>query len=253
MNRSYRFELVKLRHPGTLVACGLLTVSGVLETIIAFVNPASGTALSKFASTAGATRGFATAGTFMGLLVFVLVVVSITSEYGQGTLRTLLIHQPRRALILSGKLAALMTVVAAALLAALAFSIVAAFVAAQVRGVNTDAWWTLGGLVKTGGAYLNALLSAALFSVAAAALAVVLRSNGLTLAVGVVWLGPVEQLLKQSWTPANRVLPGLIFDAVSRGGLPDAPYLSALLKAAAYAVVAITVALVSFQRRDVTA
>lgn len=253
MNRSYRFELVKLGRPGVLVAGGLVAFVGLLATVIAFATPAAGPALFRFAAAGGSTRGFATAGTFIGLLVFVLVVINITSEYGQGTLRNLLVHQPRRRALLAGKLLALLTVAAAALLVTLALSILAAFVAAEVRGVDTASWWSLTGLAKAGGTYLNALLSAALFSVAGTALAVVLRSGGLALAVGVAWLGPVEQLVKQSWAPASRVFPGLIFDTVSRGGLPHAPYWPALVSAAAYAAVALTVAFASFQRRDVTA
>jgi len=244
---------VKLGRPGTLVAGGLVALVGLLATVIAFAAPAAGPALSQFAAADGSTRGFTTAGTFIGLLVFVLVVINITSEYGQGTLRNLLVHQPRRRALLAGKLLALLAVVAAVLLAALVVGIVTAFVAAQVRGVDTASWWSLDGLAKAAGTYLNALLSAALFSVAGTALAVVLRSGGLALAVGVAWLGPVEQLVKQSWAPANRIFPGLIFDTVSRGGLPDAPYWPALVSAAAYAAVALTVAFVGFQRRDVTA
>ncbi len=266
MIRSYRFELVKLRRPGTLLAGGLVALLGALATVIAFATAGSGSAksgsvsLAQFAAPNGSTRGFTSGMSIIGLLVFVLVVVNITSEYGHGTLRNLLVQQPRRRALLTGKLLALVAAIAVALVAALILSIVTAIIAAHIRGVDTTSWWTLDGVAKTANAYLNALLSNALFSVAATALAVVVRSVGLSLAVGVAWLAPVEQLVKQSWTEAPRVFPGLVFDAVSNGstgsvGNPGAahiPYATSLVTAVAYGVLALAVALVSFQRRDVT-
>lgn len=264
MNRAYRSELLKLLRIGVLVVVGLVVTLALLSTSIIFVTASTGAAIApsdqsfsatlvQLAGSNGFTRGFTGGMSVIGLLVYVVVAANMTAEYERGTLRTLLVQQPRREALLVGKLLALLTVIGAALLAALTLTVVAAAIAAHTRGIDTASWWTLDGLADAGRAYINAFLSCALFTVAATAVAVLLRSTMVAIAMGVAWLAPLEHILQQQWPRATRVFPGLIFDAVSQGGVPDASYGVALLTAAAYAAVAMGVALASFRWRDVTA
>ncbi|MDP9396492.1 MAG: ABC transporter, partial [Actinomycetota bacterium] len=153
---------------------------------------------------------------------------------------------------LAGRLLALLSVVAAALLIALAASVLAALAMSRVRGLDTTAWWTSDGLTSAAVGYLNALLAAAFFGVAGTALGVLVRSTPVALAAGIAWMGPLEHLVQKASGTATRVLPGLLFDAVARGGVPDVGYSQALLTATAYAGIALLVAFASFARRDVT-
>ncbi|OAA25633.1 ABC-2 family transporter protein [Frankia sp. EI5c] len=272
VSRSYRAEMIKLRRPGTVVAMSVLALLTVLSTVLTIAladepttaaagggsgDPGAGTpldvSLARLATSQGLVLGFRGGATFNGLLIFVLFAVSMTAEYGQGTLRTLFLKEPRRLGWLAGRLGALLAAVAVALLAALGLSVAGAAVLAPLRDVDTSAWWTFGALGEAAAAYLNALLAAAFFAVAGTALGVALRSTTAALLVGIAWMFPIEHIIQDSWGTATSVLPGLVFDAVGRGGVPAAAYTPALLTALGYALLAAALTAVSLHRRDVTA
>ncbi|MGH3743855.1 MAG: ABC transporter permease [Mycobacteriales bacterium] len=262
--RAYRAELLKLRRPATLVAVLLAAALSLLSTVLVFAladpgrpgarsAPGFVTTIGQLTEPGGLTQAFALGMSLIGLLVFVLSVVAVTSEYAQGTLRTVLLAQPRRAAWLGGKLVALCTVIAAALVLALAVGIVAALAMAQIRGVDTGQWASTAAVTDALGNLVNALVGAVLFTLAGTALGVLLRSTVLALAVGVAWTFPIEHIIQNAWPGATEVFPGLLFATVAVGGVPDAPYRDALLAAVGYGVVALVLAITSFVRRDVVA
>lgn len=272
MIRAFRAELLKLRRPLIWLGGGaVLPLLAVLGTVLVFATakasptglgrvgtaPGAGggatVALSKLGESGGLTLGFASAGTLVGLLVFVLFISSFSGEYGQGTIRMLLTRQPRRGRLLLGKLLALLACTAAALLAAELLSAVAAVIMAQVRDVPMGDWFGGAGLARAAGDFANALLSAAMFGVAGATLGVLLRATPLALGVGFVWIGPFEHILQFSWSGAARWMPGLLFDSVGTGGAASVAFGRALALGAAYATLAGVVATTTFLRRDVSA
>lgn len=200
----------------------------------------------------GLTRGFTIAAGFIGLLVFVLFTTSMTSEYGLGTIRVLLLKQPRSARLLAGKLLALLACVATVHFAAELLSGAAAIVLAHTRGILTASWFTVAGLRHVAGDYINALLVAGLFGTVGMTVGVLTRSTPLALGIGLAWLAPLEHLIQLSWSGAGNWLPGLVFDAVAAGGTTSTTYLHALTTALAYAALALAVGTASFLRRDVS-
>jgi ABC-2 type transport system permease protein len=265
MIRSFRSELLKLRRPSIIYGGGaVLAGFTVLATVLTFTTatatghaaPNGRYAASTFAGLAtanGLTRGFANAAGLLGILVFVLFLTSMTSEYNHGTLRMLLTRQPRRARLLGGKFLALIAVTAAAMVAALLLSAAVAIPMAHSRGIATTGWFTTAGLGHLASNYANALLAVVFFGTAGFALGVLLRSTILALGVGLAWLLPLENIIQNSWAGSGHWLPGLLFGAVGRGGTSVVSYQVALALAAAYAAIALTAASASFLRRDVTA
>ena len=269
MIRAYLSESLKLRRRSVAVGALMVAALGVLATVLTFAlaNSARETAaagapgaaagsgaptLERLTESDGLVLGFSNGMSLAGLLVFLVFAVTTTSEYSQGTLRGLLVQQPRRTAWLTGKLLALMSVVAAALLAALVASVLSAVAMSRVRGLSTALWWHREALTGAAAGYLNALLAAAFFGIAGVALGVLVRSTPIALAAGIAWMGPIEHLTQEASTSATRVLPGLLFDAVARGGVPDADYTWALLTGTAYAALALLAAFTSLARRDVT-
>jgi ABC-2 type transport system permease protein len=265
MIRSFRSELLKLRRPG-IIAGGGAALAGftVLVTVLTFTTAtATGKAApgnqyppasyAELASAGGLTRGFANAAGLLGILVFVLFLTSITTEYGQGTVRVLLTRQPSRARLLGGKLLALAAVTAGAMAAALIMSAAISVPLAHGRDIATTRWFTAAALSHLAAGYGNALLAVAFFGAVGFALGVLLRSTVLALSVGLAWLLPLENIVQNSWKHAQHWLPGLLFGAVGQGGTTLVSYSAAVSLAAAYAVAALTAASVSFLRRDITA
>ncbi|EFC83678.1 hypothetical protein [Parafrankia sp. EUN1f] len=263
--RAYRAELVKLQRPGVALSMAAVTLLTVLPTVLAIVladdtftppspgQPGLSISIPQLETAQGLVLGFRGGTTFIGLLVFVLFTVSMTAEFSQGTVRSLFLKEPRRLSWLVGRLGIMLWTVAIALFLALVLSLVASTVLAAVRDIDTGEWWTATALGEVATAYLNALLAAAFFAIAGTALGIALRSTTAALVVGIAWTFPLEHIVQDSWGTATSVLPGLVFDAVGRGGVPDASYTPALLAGLGYAVAALVFASVSLRRRDVTA
>jgi ABC-2 type transport system permease protein len=265
MIRSIQAELLKLRRPAVLYgAAGSMLGFALLATVLTFAtatatsgsSPVGGDALTstvtQLGHSGGLTRGFTIAAGFIGLLTFVLFTTSVTSEYGLGTIRVMLVREPRRARLLTGKLLALMACVAAVLLAAELVSGAAALALAHGRGIPTDDWFTADGIRYFVGDYANAILTATFFGTIGAVLGLLARSTPLALGIGLAWLGPIEHIVQLNWDGAARWFPGLIFDAVANGGTTVTTYQHATTTAAAYVTVAMLVGTASFLRRDVS-
>jgi ABC-2 type transport system permease protein len=268
MIRSLKAELLKLRRPAVLYggSAGMLGFA-LLATVLTFTtassattapaSPVGGAALvstvGQLSQPGGLTRGFTIAAGFIGLLVFVLFTTSITSEYGLGTIRMLLIRQPHRGRLLAGKLLALLVFVAALLLAAELLASGAALALAHARDISTADWFSVEGLQHAVGDYANAVLTATVFGAVGIALGVFCRSTPLALGIGLAWLGPLEHITQLGWSEAARWFPGLVFDAVASGGTAIASYQRTLVTALVYAALALVASAVSFVRRDVSA
>jgi ABC-type transport system involved in multi-copper enzyme maturation permease subunit len=257
--------MLKLRRRSVVWAAAVILPGfALLATILGFVTAKDtatpgtsvitgmNTTLAQLAQAGGLTQGFSSAATFVGMIVFVLFLTSMTGEYGQGTLRVALTRQPRRAAMLGGKQLALLGLTAAALLLAEAVSAAASIILAYARDVSTADWFTGTGLSRAAADYGNALLSAALFGAAGTALGLLLRSTMLALAVGLAWTGPLEHIIQLSWRDAGRWFPGLLFDAVDLGGSEVTSYTRALMLSAGFASVLLIASGISFVRRDVT-
>jgi ABC-2 type transport system permease protein len=267
MTRSFMAELLKLRRPAVVYGCAgamfgfallatVLTFATATEAATAAASPVGGAALGstlgQLGLSGGLTRGFTIAAGFIGLLVFVLFTTNITSEYSLGTIRVLLTCQPRRARLLAGKLLALLAFVAVLLFAAELLSAAAAIALAHARDISTGKWFTADGLHHFGGDYANAVLTATVFGTVGISLGVFCRSTPIALGIGLAWLGPLEHIIQLSWSGAARWFPGLVFDAIASGGTAITTYQRALVTALVYAALALTAAVVSFLRRDIS-
>ena len=262
MIRAYRAELTKLARTKVVVATiavsALFGIGGA-ALVLASATPAAeaeagrGLSLEQLAGAGGGTEVFRTAASFAGTFLFVVFVGVVAAEFSRGTIRTMLLRQPRRVRLLAGKLAALLSVAAAALAATEAITWLAARALAPGQGVATHAWTSLDGAGAAVTDFGAVLLWITGYGVLGTTVAVLLRSVPLALAVGVAWAGPFEHLVQNAWTPAGKLFPGLLLEAFVAGGTPDVTAVRALATVAVYATIAGVVASVVFARRDVTA
>jgi hypothetical protein len=260
MTNVIRAELTKLSRRrllvGTLVAAGVFATVATVAVFLAAqpAGPAPGRTitLAELSRAGGGTLAFATGASFAGLLVFATFIANFTGEFSQGTFRTLLMRQPGRIRLLTGKMVALLLFAAAFLLAAEALTLVASSIIAPTRGVPLAEWFTLSGLGEAAGHFATSLVVVSGWALLGMGLAVVVRSTPVALAIGVAWAGPFEHILQDTWSAASRWFPGLLLEALAVGGTPDASYQRAALMVAGYVVVASGTALALFARRDVT-
>jgi ABC-2 type transport system permease protein len=261
MIASLRAELVKLRRRRVLIvtaATTLLFSVGSAAIILASAeragNPADrGVTLGSLAGAGGGTEVFTTAVSFAGTFLFVVFVGAVAIEFSRGTFRTMLLYEPRRLRLLAGKMAALLAFAAVVLAAAEGLTWLAARLLAPTQDVATSEWLSAAALGEAFADYGSVLFWVTGYALLGMALAVVIRSVPIALAIGIAWAGPFEHLLQEAWSTAGRVFPGLLLEAFVAGGTADVSVSRALLTVTLYVLVAAAIAGTTFARRDITA
>ena len=260
---AFSSELVKLRRRGVLfwgLGGGLLfTVLATVFTIERAVNTlapgfhAHGfrVTIAQLSQPDGLVHGVVDVSNLVGIVALCLFAGATASEYSQGTLRNLLVRQPRRAELLSGKFLALALFIGIAVLLAIAVASGVAFALAPGKGIDTSAWTSSTGLSDLWHSILHVYLACLGYGILGTALAVVLRSPGVAIALGVAWVLPVEAIITNAiWSNGDRWLPGQLLSALAHGGNSSSSYAHALVTIAIYAAIVAAGTLMLFRRQD---
>lgn len=261
MNASFRAELIKLRRRRSVVVLAAAAAAfAVFATVLVLLSAsdsiappeARGVTISSLGEPGGATEAFVIGASFIGILMLVLFTVNFAGEFSLGTFRTLLMRQPRRVGLLSGKLVALLVFAAVGLAVCELLTVVASLAIAPSQGISTGGWFDLDGLLAGAGDYGAALFMVAAWAAFGMMLAVLVRSIPVALAIGIVWAGPFEHIVQDAWDPANRFFPGLLLEALGAGGTSEVSVGRALILVSIYVAIAAAIAAFVFSRRDVT-
>jgi ABC-2 type transport system permease protein len=198
----------------------------------------------------GLVHGVVDVSNLVGIVALCLFAGAVATEYSQGTLRNLLVREPRRVQLLSGKFLALAVFIGLAVVLAIAVAAAVAFALAPGKGIHTSAWTSSTGLDDLVQSILHVWLSCLGYGVLGTALAIVLRSPALAIAIGVAYVLPGEAIIDALWDNGDRWLPGQLLSALAHGGTSSASYAHALATLALYVVVVATGTLALFRRRD---
>jgi NADH:ubiquinone oxidoreductase subunit 6 (subunit J) len=260
MIASLRSELVKLRRRRVLIVTAVTTLifsigsaAIVLVSASATANPAGrGVTVASLAEAGGGTEVFTTAVSFAGTFLFVVFVGAVAVEFSRGTFRTMLLHEPRRLRLLTGKMAGLLLFAAVVLAVAEALTWVTAKVLAPSQDIATGEWVGVAALGDALTDYASALFWITGYALLGMMVAVLVRSVPLALGIGIAWAGPVEHIIQDAWGTADRVFPGLLLEEFVAGGTSAVSASRAFLTVTAYVLIAVTITATSFARRDVT-
>jgi ABC-2 type transport system permease protein len=146
-----------------------------------------------------------------GALILVLGALCMGSEYGWGTLKTMLAHRPGRLTVYLAQVAALATAVAVLVAVAFALCGLAAEWIARSAGASADLP-AAGDLARAMGSGWLILFMWCLFGVC---LAVLLRGTALSIGLGLVWVMAIENLIRgiaplvDAIGQAEKLLPGV--------------------------------------------
>ncbi len=262
MMRVIRSELTRLTSPWLLLGgIGLMALFGVLATIVVFVTAGSGSAtlpgtqgitVAMLQAPDGMFAGLQTFAGMLGIVALVVWAMSATTDVSSGLIRLLVQAEPRRLLLLGGKIVALVAFTCAASLVATVMVLPMVQGLAKSAGVSTAAWQPhlLHTMVS---GYVHLTLCVLLWGVVGLCVGMLTRSTGISIAIGIGYLLLFEGALTMLLGGAQKWLPGIVFKAIASGGSADMTFTTALLLGAAYALVALAVAAVAFGRRDITA
>jgi ABC-type transport system involved in multi-copper enzyme maturation permease subunit len=257
---AFRSEWVKLRRRTLLASTYIsLTAVSALFTILVFSRAGAGgrrgdfITLQELAQPNGLARGLTRAAVLLGVVAFGIAAAQVAFEFSLGTLRQLLVRQPRRPVLLSGKGLAILTFLAGAVICSGIGGGVAALVMAHVRGIPTTAWTSSAGLADTGHALGDVALAVTGYGVLGMLTGLILRSPAPAAVVGFVYLLPFEGIFSAVVKGSERWLPGQLLSVISEGGTSTVTFSHALVTATVYTVIAVGLGTLVFTRRDVTA
>jgi ABC-type transport system involved in multi-copper enzyme maturation permease subunit len=200
----------------------------------------------------GLVHGVTDVSSLIGIVSLCLFAAAFSIEYSQGTLRNLLVREPRRGYFLAGKFAAMVSFILIVVIVSIGISVAVAFALAPGKGISTSAWTSGTGLNDLFQAVFHAFLAASFYGVFGAALGILLRSPAVSIPVAVIYFLPIEAIIVGAgvWSGGNNWLPAHLLVALAHGGNGDSTYYHALLMLAVYSV-AIAAAIVTlFRRRD---
>ena len=258
----FRAEWRKLRRPtlfiGTMLASAGLTglVTSLLFLLIASQqgNSDRGNMISReiLQLPSGLTIGFSNAAGLLGIVALCVFAAQTAQEYTYGTLRNLLVRQPRRLQLLLGKYVSMASFAIVMVILAAVVSMSLAFGLSGKAKVATDAWITSDALQELAKTFGNVLLSVIAFGTIGMILGLLLRSPISAISLGVIWLLIVENILVAVKSSLGTWMPGILISTIAVGGTDDISYTHSITMVTIYLVVSTAIVVTLFKRRDVS-
>jgi len=260
--RVFRAEWRKLRRPtlflGTMLASAGLT--GLVTSLLFLLidspqgNSDRGNMISReiLQLPSGLTIGFSNAAGLLGIVALCVFAAQTAQEYTYGTLRNLLVRQPRRLQLLLGKYVSMASFAIVMVILAAVVSMSLAFGLSGKAKVETDAWVTSDALQEMAKTFGNVLLSVIAFGTVGMILGLLLRSPISSISLGVIWLLIVENILVAVKSSLGNWMPGNLMSIIAVGGTTDISYTHSITMVSIYLVASTAIVITLFKRRDVS-
>ncbi|HEY6378416.1 MAG TPA: ABC transporter permease [Candidatus Dormibacteraeota bacterium] len=257
MRRAVLSEWLKVRRAsilGTTVAVTtILSVAAVIVGLHELDRPRAKANVALYSQTDGFRAILAHSTDFLAIVGLGFAAFAFSTEFSSGTLRNLLVRQPKRLTLFAGKSVVVAALITTFVLLAYFVSYPVALVTAPHYGVSTSLWTTSAGVASLFAGGGDLVLSTLGYAVLGGLLGVLLRSPAPAIVAGLAYVFAVEGLLTNSFASLSSVLFASQLDAIGHGGTVDVGYRSALVVAAAWAIGMIVVGSIDFRRRDVAA
>ncbi len=259
-------EWRKLRRP-TLFLGSMGAVIGVTALIVSLLfllidsdtgNAERGIRITRevLALPTGMSLGFSNSAGLLGLVALCVFAAQTAQEYTYGTLRNLLVREPRRIRLLIGKYLSMSVFSIISVIVSAATSVALAFALSGTARVATEAWRTSDARTTLLETFVNVLISTIGYGTIGMVLGLILRSPISSISIGVAWLLVVESIVSIAWSPSADWMPGTLLNIVASGGSPVGlenalSYSDALIRVTSFLAVAAIATGVTFRNRDV--
>ena len=261
MIRIFKSEWRKLRRPtlflGTMVA--VVGLTGLISSLLFLLlesprgNGREGMMITRetLAMPNGLYVGFANSAGLLGVIALCVFAAQTAIEYTNGTLRNLLVREPRRLLLLAGKYLAMVSFALVTVCFSAIISITISISLAGSKGVSTDQWFTSSAISLFGSTFGNVFLSVIAYGTVGMTLGLLLRSPISSISIAVAWILVIENILSATVSGISKWLPGQLMSAIPVQFGVDFSYSRALVGTSAYLLIFTVAAATLFKRRDV--
>lgn len=261
MFKVFFAEWRKLRRPtlffGTFIAAlffnGLVTSFAFLMIDSPRGNGDRGRVVTRemLGLASGSVHSFASIGGLLGIIILCVFAAQTAQEYTYGTLRNLLVRQPRRLVLLTGKYAAMKTFALILILINAAVSIGISFYLSDRAKVATDLWFTSAGWSAIAHTVVNVYISVIFYAVIGITLGILLKSPISAISIALVWILILENLIGAVKPSTLDWMPGNQFATIAQGGSETITYSHALTLGIFYVFIALAISSFIFAKRDV--
>jgi ABC-2 type transport system permease protein len=199
----------------------------------------------------GSIYGFASIGGLLGVIALCVFAAQSAQEYTYGTLRNLLVRQPRRLVLLMGKYAAMKAFALLLTLINAVISIAISLYLSDRAKVSTDLWFTSAGWSAIAHTLINVYISIVFYAIIGIALGILLRSPISAISIALVWILILENLIGAVKPVTLNWAPGSQLAVIAQGGSADISYSHALILGSSYVLLALVISSLIFTKRDV--
>jgi ABC-type transport system involved in multi-copper enzyme maturation permease subunit len=261
MIRIFKSEWRKLRRPtlflGTMVA--VVGLTGLISSLLFLLldsprgNGREGMMITRetLAMPNGLYVGFANSAGLLGVIALCVFAAQTAIEYTNGTLRNLLVREPRRLLLLAGKYLAMVSFALVTVCFSAIISIAISISLAGTKDVSTDQWFTSSAISLFGSTFGNVFLSVIAYGTVGMTLGLLLRSPISSISIAVAWILVIENILSATVNGISKWLPGQLMSAIPVQFGVDFSYSRALVGTTAYLLIFTVAAATLFKHRDV--
>lgn len=258
---SFRSELLKLRRRslllGTLAATLVATAIGAIPMFVGLDKDMTGpggqrVTRATLKAAGGLAKGIEASSTLFGVLVLSLAAISVANEYSHGTMRNLLVRQPRRGRVLAGKVMATATLSTAVVVIGTVMSVAVMALMAPTASVTTAAWWTGAAFSTLIGTALRVIVTTWVFAAVGIVLGFVTRSAAASIGIGAAWLIIGESLLGGISDTLAKGFPGKLASAFSSGGTTQISMTLAIAGVATWIALLVTGAFAKFRSTELS-
>ena len=265
--RAFRSEVLKCRSFSMFAGTGIMLVASTFFAYLTFhqiTSGATGREVTPLAQAFPTSLGLITivgqARSFIIVVALIMVTVNLATEWSQGTWRNLLVREPRRLRLLSGKMLALLLFMLLSMTLTLVVSSALILAIAGVQGVQTTAWTSVSGLSAWLAFFSNEVLCLIGVCLLGMLIAVLTRSTGIAVGVALAYVLVPEGIIAMVWSEGSRwfpirtfnFLPGSVFPT-DVGPAPPQGYTAALLVALVWMTIFVVASFVAFRRQDINA
>ena len=261
MIKVFFAEWRKLRRPTLLIGtfAAALFFNGLITAFIYLMidspdgNGDRGRTITRevLSLASGSVNGFASIGGLLGIIALCVFAAQSAQEYTYGTLRNLLVRQPRRLLLLAGKYGAMKSFALLLTIVNAVVSIAISLYLSDRANVSTDLWFTSAGWSAIAHTVINVYISIVFYAAIGISLGILLRSPISAISIALVWILILENLIGAVKPETLKWMPGNQLAAIAQGGTPDLSYSHAMILGSSYVLLALVISSLLFSKRDV--
>jgi len=197
----------------------------------------------------GLSIGFSSSAGLLGLVALCVFAAQTAQEYTYGTLRNLLVRQPKRLTLLCGKFLAMNVFALITVIFSAIVSIALAFALSGKAKIVTTAWSTSDARSALAHTFLNVFISVIAYGTVGMILGLLFRSPITAISLGVAWLLIIENIIAATVKNSGKWMPGQLMTTIASGGDINSSYSHAFIVLIGYLAVGTIIGAIFFRRR----